>query len=166
MQHQEKKYLIDSFSQIMKILRDKGAEKHTEITTFHYYGQHPGNDVVKLVRFADKNEIHILAESQGKFSLKERIPVKNTAEGLKWLKDKGYQVVNPVKMVNTDYKYKDGFVGLYIIDGFLHSVILDYPEGQHEKIAVEFGLDKYEVIQVPYNKLLEQMGRLRSRKLT
>ena len=68
-------------------------------------------------------------------------------------------------MDNTDYEYKNGLVGLYIVDDFLHSVILDFPEGQHEEIEKELGLDTAEVISVPYNKFLEKIGRLRSIKL-
>jgi hypothetical protein len=42
---------------------------------------------------------------------------------------------------------------------------LDFPEGQHEAIEKKLGLGTAEVINVPYNKLLEQIGRLRSMKL-
>lgn len=165
MKHQEKKYRVDSFTKIQKILDEKGAKKNKGIVTTHYYAPQESNNVVKLVDYTDSNEIHVLEESKGRYSLKESIPVENTAAGLKWLKDKGYKTVNVVKMVNTNYEYKNGVVGLYIIDDFLHSVILDFPEGQHEAIEKELELDTTEVISVPYNKFLEQLGRLRSIKL-
>jgi len=165
MKHQEKKYLVDSFSRIQKILNETGAKRRPRVVTIHYYAQQEGNDVVKLVRYNDRNEIHILEESQGRFSLKENIPVESTDAGLQWLKDRGAGVVNLVKMANTDYEYKNGIVGLYIIDDFLYSIILDFPEGQHETIEKEFGLHTAKVISVPYNKLLKQMGRLRPMNL-
>ena len=123
------------------------------------------NSILKLVQFVDKNEIHILKESQGKFYLNDEIPVESTKAGLKWLKNKGYKKVNVVKMANTDYEYKNGIVGLYVIEDFLYSVILDFPEGQYEAIEKEFELDTAKIISVPYNKFLEQIGRLKSMKL-
>lgn len=165
MKYQEKKYLVDSFSKIRKILNQSDAKKDSKVITTHYYAQKEGNDVVKLIKFTDRNEIHILKESQGKFTLQENLPVESTDTGLRWLKDRGYNVINLVKMANTDYEYKNGTVGLYIIDDFLHSVILDYPAGHHEAIEKEFGLETARVINVPYNKLLEQMDHLRSMKL-
>lgn len=161
MKYLEKKYRVNSFTKILKLLNEKGAKKGQEIVTTHYYTQQESNDVVKLVKFVDRNEIHILKEKQGRYSLKSNIPVLNTDAGLQWLKDKGYKTVNIVKMINTDYEYKNGIVGLYIIDDFLYSVILDFSEGQHEPIEKELGLNSPEVISIPYNKLLEKIGRLR-----
>jgi hypothetical protein len=165
MRHQEKKYRVDSFAKIQKTLEEKGIEAEKEVTTTHYYAPQKGNDVVKFVKFTDKNEIHILEETRGKFSLKENVPVENSEAGFQWLKDKGYKTVSVVKMVNADYGYKNGIVGLYVINDFLHSIILDFPEGQHEAIEKELGFGAAEVISVPYNKLLEQIGKLRSMKL-
>ena len=165
MKHQEKKYRVDSFTKIQKILDEADAKKGKAIVTTHYYAPQESNDVVKLVDYADSNEIHILEESQGRYSLKENIPLENTAAGLKWLKDKDYKIVSVVKMVTTDYEYKNGIVGLYIINGFLHSVILDFPEGQHEAREKELGLYTSEVISIPYNKYLEKIGKLQTIKL-
>ncbi len=123
MKYQEKKYRVESFTKILKFLKEKGAKKGEEIVTIHYYAPQKTNDVVKLVKFSDKNEIHVLKESNGKFSLTENIPIKNTETGLQWLKDKGYKAVNIVKMANTDYEYKGGIVGFYLIDDFLTSII-------------------------------------------
>lgn len=156
---------MESFTKIQKILNVKGAKRGHEVVTIHYYVQQEGNDVVKLVKYIDRNEIHLLKESQGSYYLKENIPVENIDAGLQWLKDKGYKVVNIVKMDNTDYEYKDGIVGLYIIDDFLYSVILDFREGQHEEMEREFELQTAEIIYVPYNKYVDQIGRLQSRKL-
>jgi hypothetical protein len=165
MKNQEKKYQVKSFNTIKKILKKKGAKKSSKVVTTHYYSLHKGNDVVKLVKFDDKNEIHILKENQGKFKLVDNIPMKSVKAGLKWLKDKGYTIVNVVKMANTDYEYKNGIVGLYIIDDWLYSVILDYPEGKHEAMEKEFLLENTIVIKAPYNKHLEKMGKLHSIRL-
>ncbi len=82
MKFQEKKYQVEFFERL-------GAKKTDETVTKHYYGQHEGNDVTKLVEYKDKNEIHVLKENQGKFDLVERIPMASLEAGLKWLKDKG-----------------------------------------------------------------------------
>jgi len=165
MKYQEKKYLVKTFSRIRDMLESKHATKNSKTVTIHYYAQKEGNDVTKLVEFIDRYEIHILKESHGNFSLTEKIPMASNKAGFRWLKDKGYNTVNVVKMQNTDYGYKGGIIGLYIINDVLHSVILNFPEGQHDAVANEFGLDTAEVITVPYNKYLEQLGRSRSMKL-
>ncbi len=165
MKYQEKKYLVDTLTEIQSALVSRHAQKEPEIVSTHYYAQHDGNDVVKLVSFRDKNEIHVLSESQGKYTLNARIPVSDIDAGLSWLKHKGYATVNIVTMSQTDYQYKNGIVGLYVIDGNLCSVILDFPAGKHEEIAAEFGLDPARTIAIPYNKLLESMGKLRSKTL-
>ncbi|PIP63695.1 hypothetical protein CO165_01600 [Candidatus Roizmanbacteria bacterium CG_4_9_14_3_um_filter_33_18] len=162
MKYQEKKYKVDSFVTISKLLNEKGAKNEKEVVTMHYYTQQPNNEVVKLVEYDNHNEIHILTESNGKYLLKQKIPVLTTEAGLKWLKDKGYKIVDLVKMVYTDYEYKNGIVGLYVINDFLYSVILDFPEGQLKTIENEFGLSNIEIINIPYNKLLDQLGRLHS----
>jgi len=162
MKYQEKKYKVDSFVTISKLLNEKGAKNEKEVVTMHYYTQQPNNEVVKLVEYDNHNEIHILTESNGKYLLKQKIPVLTTEAGLKWLKDKGYKIVDLVKMVYTDYEYKNGIVGLYVINDFLYSVILDFPEGQRKTIENEFGLSNIEIINIPYNKLLDQLGRLHS----
>jgi len=162
MKYQEKKYKVDSFVTISKLLNEKGAKNEKEVVTMHYYTQQPNNEVVKLVEYDNHNEIHILTESNGKYLLKQKIPVLTTEAGLKWLKDKGYKIVDLVKMVYTDYEYKNGIVGLYVINDFLYSVILDFPEGQLKTIENEFGLSNIEIINIPYNRLLDQLGRLHS----
>ena len=165
MKHQEKKYRVDSFTKIQKVLDESDVKNGKKTATTHYYAPKKSNDVVKVVEYNDRSEIHILGESKGKYTLKEIIPVDNTTAGLRWLKDKGYKEVNVLKMVNTDYEYRNGLVGLYIIDDFLHSVILDFPAGQHESVEKEFGLDNAEVISIPYNKYLEKIVKLQTIKL-
>lgn len=160
MKYLEKKYRVNSFTKILNLLNKNKAKKKQEIVTVHYYAQQESNNVVKLVKYIDKNEIHILEEFQGKFSLKQNIPVSNTDAGLQWLKNKGYKTVTVIKITHTNYEYKNGIVGLYLIDNFLHSVILEYPQGQHEMIEKEFGLQTAEVISTPYNRLLLKMGHL------
>jgi hypothetical protein len=156
---------VESFANIESMLNEKGATKGKEVVTMHYYGQHEGNDVTKLVEYADRFEIHQLKETNGQFTFLPHIPVASKDAGLQWLKDKGYTTVNIVKMANTDYPYKNGTIGLYVIDDFLHSVILYYPPEDHEAVEQEFGLENAEVIILPYNKYLDKLGRLRSMKL-
>lgn len=165
MERQEKKYLVDSFSNIQKTLDRAEAKKGQEIVAIHYYGQHKGNDVEKFVEYTDRYEIHILKESDGRFTLTEHSPIPDKEAGIAWLKGRKYTTANIVKMAYTEYEHKNGTIGLYIIDDFLHSVILYYPPGAHEAIEKEFGLQTAKVITVPYNKLLEQLGRLRSMQL-
>lgn len=165
MKPQEKKYLVDSFTAIQKILNEKGAKKEKEIVSTHYYGQHIGNDVEKFVEYVDRFEVHVLKENDGRFTMTEHRSIADKDEGITWLKGKGYETANIVKMAYVEYVYKNGTVGLYTIDDFLHSVILYYPPEEHESIEKKFGLENAEVITVPYNKYLEQLGRLRSMKL-
>jgi hypothetical protein len=162
MKYQEKKYRVDSFSDIQKILHHVHAKKGEEVISVHYYAEQEGNTVVKLVSYKDRHEIHILNETNGMFSLTENFQVESKELGLHWLKNKGYSIVNIVKMNNIDYPYKGGIVGLYIIDDFLHSVILDFPENKYESLAKEFGLDTATIIQVPYNVYLKHINRLRT----
>ncbi len=162
MKYQEKKYKVDSFAPILQFLNQKGAKKGEEIVTTHFYTPQPNNDVVKLVQFSDKNEIHVLKETNGKYSLIDRIPVPDTKAGLQWLKNHGYKNVSIVTMAYTDCEYKNGIIGLYLINDSLLSVILDFPPDQHDKIEKELGLEKAEVISLPYNKYLENIGLLKT----
>jgi hypothetical protein len=113
----------------------------------------------------DRYEIHILKEHDGRFTIikHETIPDKNA--GFAWLKNRGFKVANIVKMNYVEYAYKNGTIGLYIIDDFLHSIILYYPKEKHKAIENEFGLETAKVIGLPYNKFLKQMGCLRSMQL-
>src|SRR3989344_1594372 len=148
MKPQEKKYRVDSFSKILKLLKEKGAKKKKEIVSIHYYGQHKGNDVEKFVEYADRYEIHVLKEANGRFTMTEHKPIQNKDAGITWLKNHGFIIANIVKMVYTEYSYKNGTVGLYIIDDFLHSVILYFPHDQHKTMEEEFKLTSAEVISV------------------
>ena len=165
MQPQEKKYLVDSFTGVEKKLEEVGAKKGKEVVAVHYYGQHESNDVEKFVECADRVEIHFLKETNGKFTLTEHSPIVDKEMGMVWLKRRGYTTANIVKMVYTEYAYKGGMVGLYIIDDFLHSVILYFPPDQHKEMEKKFGLGRAEQITVPYNKYLEKFGKLRSMPL-
>lgn len=165
MKYQEKKYRVDSFIEVLEILNKANASKGKEVVNVHYYVQQESNDVVKLVKFSDRNEIHILKVIDGKYSLTENIPMPSVEAGLAWLKEKGYKTVNIVKMAYTDYDYEGGIVGLYIIDDFLYSVILDFPNGEHDKMEKVFGINPKDVIRIPYNKYLDSIGKLRSKEL-
>ena len=120
---------------------------------------------MKLVKYTGRNEIHLLDEVDGKYILKQKIPMKSTEAGLQWLKEKGFKIVDIIKMAYTDYEYKNGIIGLYTINDFLLSIILDYPEGQHDMFENEFGLKADDVITVPYNKYLEKISKLKSMEL-
>ena len=50
MELQEKKYRINSFTNIRKLLNKKGAKKGKKIISIHYYGQHKSNDVREICR--------------------------------------------------------------------------------------------------------------------
>lgn len=165
MKPQEKKYLVDSFTEIQKRLKEKGAIKSQEIISTHYYGEHAGKDIEKFVEYADRVEIHVWKEQNGLLTMTEHTPIANKEKGFAWLIRRGYTHASIVKMEYSEYEYKNGTVGLYTINDFLHSIVLCYPPGTHAAIEKEFGLQNAKVISVPYNKLLQQMGRLRSTKL-
>ncbi len=162
MKLQEKKYRVESFKTILKLLNDKRAKKEKEIISIHYYGEHRGNDVTKFVEYTDRFEIHILKESNGMFEMIEHRKIPDKKSGLIWLKQQGFNKANVVKMEYAEYTYKNGTVGLYIINDFLYSVILYFQSSEHKTMEKEFGLEKAEVITIPYNKYLDKMGRLKS----
>lgn len=157
--HQEKKFKVQSFNGIQTRLKEVNAKPAAEIESTHYYAQVKGNDVIKLVDHDGHYELHLLKESDGKFSLTNRIPVSNFNEGLSMLKGKGAKSYAIVKMAHTDYEYDEGLVGLYVINDILYSVILDFPASKHKAMEEQFGLENAEKITIPYNKLLERMGR-------
>ena len=153
-------YRVDGFAEITQKLAELGVQKERESSSTHYYTVQPNNDVVKLVRHSDDCEVHMLKEESGKFTLTDRIRLKNVSEGVKWLRDNGYDRVAVVTMKHTDYLYKDGIVGLYVINGVLYSMILDFVPGEHTAIAEELGIEGADLIKLPYNKYLEQRGEL------
>lgn len=162
MKHQEKKFLVDSFSSILLKLRELGCHPKPEKTSTHYYTHQARNDVVKLVADNRDYEVHVLKEANGKFTLTERIPLNSKEADFDWLKRKGYQAVDVVKMSYTDYIYQEGTIGLYTINNFLCSVILDFPEGEHEEIIELLELAAAEPLTVPYNKYLAALGKLKT----
>jgi hypothetical protein len=158
----EKKYLVDNFLAISKLLEDKRIAKIGEGISVHYYGEQSGDNVKKVVEHNDHFEVHVFEKKDGKFVVTYKSPLTDKNAGFKWLRKQGFARVNIVTMRNTKFPYKNGTIGLYLIDDFLHSVILYYPQGEHDKIAKEFGLENATTLTVPYNKLLEQMRRLKS----
>lgn len=151
---QEKKYKVSSFDTIINALAIVGAKEVPQITTIHHYARHNGKDVIKLVEYEDRIEIHILEDIGGKFVMKEKFGVATKEEGFNWLNNKGYTQFDTVKMVYTDYEYKGGIVGLYTINDSLKSVILDYPSDMHDVIEKEMSLENAELITMPFNKLI------------
>lgn len=166
MKHHEKKYRVDSFYSVKAKLNELDAKQIKSTTSTHYYAPQESNDVVKLVHYSDRDEIHILKETNGTFSLAENIPVSDLEAGFQWLRDKGYKQVDVVKMDYVDYEYDGGIVGLYTVNGNLLSVILDFPRNKHAEMEKVFELGSAEVIIVPYNKYLEQVGLSSTKDLT
>lgn len=160
MKHQENKYRVNDFDELESKLAALGAKQIAERSSTHYYTSQPSNDVVKLVAHSNRWEVHMLKEAEGTFTLTKKISLGSLREGLKWLQDNGYEKVAVVTMRHVDYEYGGGIVGLYVINELLHSVILDFPTGQHDEVAAALGLEDSEVIEVPYNKYLEKMGQL------
>jgi hypothetical protein len=165
MSRQEKKYRVESHAAITAEL-DKLAQKGETSTSTHYYAMQPNsNDAVKLVEHGESAAIHMLKAQDGKFTLVKNIPVESIDAGLAWLKENGHTKLGVVTMVHTDYAYKGGLIGLYTIDNFLYSVILEFKSGQHPAVESELGLENAEVIAVPYNKALRLLGKLRTMML-
>jgi len=157
MKHEEKKYEVKDFADILQKLKSLGIKEDRHATATHYYAKQSGNDVIKLVHGANKDEIHLLKESAGKFQLTGSIPVENVKDGLKWLKDKGYDDIQEIKMEHSDYPFEGGIVGLYLVNDTLHAVILDYPPDQHEAIEKKLDLESSQVIDEPFNKYIERI---------
>ncbi|HUD11119.1 MAG TPA: cupin domain-containing protein [Candidatus Saccharimonadia bacterium] len=160
MKYQEKKYRVEDFVAIELVLKKLHAQKAGESSSTHYYAQHTGNDVMKLVDCSDQCEIHELKAENGKFTLMKRLPMSSLRAGLEWLRGNGYDKVSIITMKHTDFNYSGGVVGLYVINDYLHSVIIDVPPGEHEARARELGIDGAEVIEAPYDKFLQQLGKL------
>jgi hypothetical protein len=166
MKYAELKFEVDSFKTIEDKLQQLGAKKGIVSVSVHYYARQDTKDVVKLVHYVDKDEINMLSESNGTFLLKDRFEVGSSEEGLSWLKQKGYEVVDVVEMNSTEYEYDDGIVGLYVINGWLHSVVLDFPADKHEAMKNLFGLANAQEITIPYNLYLEKAGKVQSMTLS
>ncbi len=60
MKHQEKKYRVDNFTDVLKKLNDLDAKENKRSISKHYYTHSDGNDVIKLVEYSDRIEIHKL----------------------------------------------------------------------------------------------------------
>ena len=157
---QELKFRVDSFGDVQHKLDELGAElvKHSESS--HYYCLLAGNDVLKLVAKAGGVELHELKEHHGKFELVKNERCDNLREGLERLRKRGFDKVGVVQMAHTDYQLDGGVVGLYTINGHLKSVILDFPGSKHAEMKRMMGLEGAEMIQVPYNKYLQERGQL------
>ena len=165
MKHVEKKYHVNDFDEVKTKLDELGAKLSKTTTSTHYYAQLGSNDVTKLVVYSDRSVVHILKESNGTFTLTDSIPVNSTEEGLRWMKDHGYAIVGVVKMRYSNYEFQDGIVGLYTINDSLLSIILDFTEDQHNEMEQTFELANAEVIEVPYNKYLDQVDKLEAMEL-
>ena len=161
----EKKYRVNGFEEVLPRLLSLGAKPLKQSESTHYYAPREDNDVVKLVSKSTGFEIHELTESAGKFELTRSLQMKDLDSGLQWLLGQGYTEVGILHMEDTEYAYDTGVVGIYVINHTLRSVILDFPEGKHERPAQQLGLNDTELIEMPYNKYLEIHGDLRLVKI-
>lgn len=75
MKLEEKKYRVNSFTNILKLLNKKKAKKDKRIISIHYYGQHKSNDIEKFVEYEDRFEIHIWKEQDGRLTMTEHIVI-------------------------------------------------------------------------------------------
>ncbi len=117
MKHQEKKYLVSSFEGVRRRLRELGAVPRPSVATTHYYVATPGTDVVKLVDYGDRVEIHVLEKTDdGKFNLTERRAMESREAGLAELADRGFDEADVVRMEDESYDLDGGEVALYTID--------------------------------------------------
>jgi hypothetical protein len=165
MSKQEKKYLVNDFNTVTRLLKEAAAPVTLKTLTKHYYAHQRGNDVVKLVDYGDRIEVHMLKEEDGKFTLTDTIPVANLESGLRRLKDMGFTRYAVLTMEDEEYGYLNGTVAIYTVNGSLRSVILEFSAGAHDNVARALGLESAEVINVPYNKYLEQKGLLEIKEL-
>lgn len=165
MKNQEKKYEVDSFNTILDQIKVMGLTKIKDVASEHYYGKKEGNDVEKFVVYSDRVEVHVWKNIDGRFIPTEDYQIESKEKGLLWLKQRGFTQVNIVTMNYTEYQYQDGSIGLYTIDDFHHSAILNLPAGEHQNAEKVFNLENSKIITVPYNKLLQSMGKLRTIKL-
>lgn len=162
---QEKKYQVDSFDTILRLIKEINLKKIKEVTSLHYYGKKDSNDVEKFVVYPDRVEVHVFKNVDGNFVSVEDFKIDSEQKGFEWLKSRGFTEANLIKMDYVEYGYKDGTVGLYTIDDFYKSVILYFSPKDHLEVEKLFGLENSEVITIPYNKLMEKMGKLRTIKL-
>ena len=128
----------------------------------HYYAKLKTNDVVKLVDYGNRYEIHVLKEVNGQFRLTERINCLSKDKGLERLNEMGHSVFSIIRMNYTDYTFRDGVIGFYDIDGTFKSIILNYPPGEHDAIANLLDLSEQNVLRTPYNVYLAKNGKLRT----
>ncbi|MEK7599884.1 MAG: hypothetical protein AAB462_02525 [Patescibacteria group bacterium] len=162
MAHQEKKYRLASFDNIERVLAKANVAPMSTKSSTHYYAKQDGLGATKLVAHDDQTfAIHILDEKDGKFTLRETIPVKDKNAGFDWLKQHGFGEVDVVDMTNTDYEYKGGTIGLYTINSSLMSVVLYYPSSELNSVEQELGLTEAENITMPFNLYLQNQGQLK-----
>lgn len=161
-ERQEKKYQVETLDPILQIIKEKELQKIRDVHSIHYYGNNEGNDVEKVVVYPDKVEIHVWKNVDGKFTSVEDFKVESEQKGIEWLKSRGFNQANIIKMDYTEYSYEDGVIGLYLIDDFHKSVILTFLPERIPDVEKIFGLENAEVITTPYNKLLDKLGKIRS----
>ena len=124
-EHSEQKYRVDSFDNILPCLRNLAVTSPIEGTSYHHYTRRPGNDVLKLVVTGGAASIHRLGEHEGRFQLEEAWPVADRTTGFGWFREQGFAELDGVEMSHSKYRHGDGIVGVYVIDGWLRSVMVD-----------------------------------------
>lgn len=163
----EKKYRVERLASTKAKLEQLGIKPYEDVTSTHYYARRADNDVVKLVAYSDRNEIHTLRqEPTGTFKLVSNLAMPSRKAGLLWLKEQGYSTLDVVTMRYATYRYQGGLIGLYIINDTLYSVILEFPARLHDAMEQTLGLQNAEVITAPYNKCLEATNKAKTLDVT
>jgi hypothetical protein len=162
MKYVEKKFRLDTFDSLRAKLVELNAIKLKDGSSRHYYAELDNDDVIKIVS-SQSGEAAVIAlrkSSGNTFEQVDKLSLSNVKAGFEWLKNRGYSRVGVLDIEYSKYEYQGGEVGLYIISGFLKSVILDFPANKHEEIEGLLGLSNEESIGVPYNKYLKTLGKL------
>lgn len=152
----EQKYHVDNMDDIESCLHDLGADFDGEHTSTHYYA--PTNEGVKKV-VQRKSGFYFVEMSQknGRFEVFSQHKLPSLVSGYQTLKTQGFKEVDVVEMKHRDYRLRNGIVGLYVINGNLPSIIIDFPDGSHEKVEHELGLKLSMRINDPFSRILRQM---------
>lgn len=159
MKYLETKYRVKDFGAIEQRLKDLGAQPIKMSETTHFYAQRPDLNVTKLVDYGNRWQIHELAEANGTFALTRKIDMPSRQAGLDWLRNQGYHKVQVVTMADRGFEVPDGEIGLYLINDWLTSVIVDVPAEYQDAWAQKLELHAQDIITTPYNVLLESLGR-------
>jgi len=158
----EKKFRVSTFEPILAYIQQCHIPSTLEVRTTHYYAQLPTEDTLKIINYGDRVEIHRLTTTHGLHSLDEVIPLQSVEDGLQWFHARGYDKLDVLAMHDREFEFKGGGFALYTINNTVCSIILGYPEEDLASMEQALGLQSAEVISVPYNKYLAQLGMVQT----